>query len=373
MLLQVIRLATLLVGLVWGTQVFAAWQDEPAKAAPKEESANRQEDESDEKTGDEKETEKEPTAVDLMRKAMVLAREENLDGAIELIEKAAAMDPKDVRIALTLIGATQARAQELVNDDKRKDANPYFYKAAALVRALSDDAARMIGDNAGSVIYNEACSFAVDGQKDKALASLDEAFERGYVDIDQTRADVDFESIRESAEFVALLEKHARLIHEKMVAETKGELESFQPYDFDFKLKNLDGEDVHLADYKGKVLIVDFWGTWCPPCRAEIPHFIKLKDSYGDKGLEVIGLAYEQVDDDEEATKGVKEFSEANKLNYACAIGDEETQNMIPDFQGYPTTLFIDREGVVRLQLVGLQPHDKLELVVQHLLDAERE
>ena len=108
-----------------------------------------------------------------------------------------------------------------------------------------------------------------------------------------------------------------------------------------------------------------------PPLVAEIPHFIKLKESYGDQGLEVVGLAYEQVDDEEEALAGVKEFTEENKVNYPCAIGDDATQEKVPDFQGYPTTLFIDREGVVRLQLVGFQPHAKLELVVEHLLDKE--
>jgi thiol-disulfide isomerase/thioredoxin len=200
---------------------------------------------------------------------------------------------------------------------------------------------------------------------------LNEAFERGYEDVEQTRADVDFESIRESEEFVALLEKHEKLIYERMVAETKSELESFETYDFDFELKNIEGEDIRLADYKGKVVIVDFWGTWCPPCVAEIPHFIQLKESYGGQGLEIVGLAYEQVDDEEEALEGVKSFTQENNVNYPCAIGDEATMEKVPDFQGYPTTLFIDREGVVRLQLVGFQPHSKLELVVQHLLGTE--
>lgn len=372
MLIRSVRLWMLFAALICSAAGPVAAQDKPDQAQ-KEDAAAGEKAKPDAQESDESQEEEEkepPTADDLMQEAIATARGGDLDAAIELIVKAKELAPDNARIALTLIGATQARASELVSEDKRAEANPYFYKAAALLRELNKEAAELIGPNAGNVIYNEACAYAVDGNKEKALVSLDEAFQRGYSEIESTKVDPDFESIRENAEFVALLEKHEKRILEEMLAETKTELKDFETYDFDFKLKSIEGEEIALADYKGKILIVDFWGTWCPPCVAEIPHFIELKETYGDVGLEIVGLAYEQ-DEEEAAIKAVKEFAEEHKLNYPCALGDEETQELVPDFQGYPTTLFIDRQGVVRLQLVGAQPHAKLEMVVKELLQAE--
>ncbi len=374
LLFRSICLLTLSAVLAWGRPSFAAWQEKADQPTNEDTSSTSQEEKPDSQESDDadaKENE-EPTANDIMRDAQTKASDGDLDGAIALIEKAKSLEPDEPRIGLILIRAMQARASELINDDKRLDANPYFYKSAVLVRELNGDAAKMFGRDAGAVIYKEASAFAVDGNTEKALASLNEAIERGYEEFEAMRNDPDFESLRKNSAFVALLEKHEKRILEEMLAKTKTELEDFKTFDFSFKLKNLDGKEISLEDYKGKIVIVDFWGTWCPPCVAEIPHFIKLKESYGEQGIEIVGLAYEQAEDTEEAIeaalKGVKDFVAENKLNYTCAIGDDETQERVPDFGAFPTTLFIDREGVVRLQLVGFHPYAKLEMVVQHLL-----
>lgn len=114
------------------------------------------------------------------------------------------------------------------------------------------------------------------------------------------------------------------------------------------------------------MLIVDFWGTWCPPCRKEIPHFVELKSKYGKDGLEIVGLNYEG--DAATAKETIKKFAAENKMNYRCAVGDEATQKKVPNLQGYPTTLFIDRTGKVRLKVVGYHPMAELEAIVSLLL-----
>lgn len=365
-----------LVGMLVAAQVVVARQEESGKSSESKPSDVQEEEqeEGDESAQEEDEDEDKPlTSDDVMEQAIDKARGGDLDGAIELVEQAREMDPENTRIALTLIGIVQARAHELIDEGKRKDANAYFFKAADLTRALTGEAAEMVQRSKPTIIYNEACSYAIEGNKEKTLAALDEAFELGWDDVEMARNDPDFESFRESKEFVALLEKHERLIYEKTLAETVEEIKSFETYDFDFALKDLDGQEITLEKYKGKVVIVDFWGTWCPPCIAEIPHFIKLKESYGDQGLEIIGLAYEHEDTEEAALDLVQEFVKRNNVNYPCALGDDATQEQIADFGGYPTTLFIDRQGVVRLQLVGLQPHMKLEIAVQQLMKEEKE
>jgi thiol-disulfide isomerase/thioredoxin len=124
---------------------------------------------------------------------------------------------------------------------------------------------------------------------------------------------------------------------------------------------------VSLADYRGKVVIVDFWGTWCPPCRDEIPHLVSLYHTYHEAGLEIIGVNYEQVPR-EQASELVKKFVAGLHIPYVCVMGDGRTQRQVPGLSGYPTTLFIDRAGKVRFMLSGYTPQEALEAVVSALL-----
>lgn len=141
------------------------------------------------------------------------------------------------------------------------------------------------------------------------------------------------------------------------------------PFSFDFTLPDLEGKPVSLAEFDGKVLIVDFWGTWCQPCVMEIPHFIALQEKYADQGLAIVGINYEGPGIPiEEAQQRIASFNAANGVNYTCLIGDDKTQSQIPAFEGYPTTLFLDRNGVVRLKIVGLQKPETLEAAVTTLL-----
>src|SRR5262249_15903141 len=142
--------------------------------------------------------------------------------------------------------------------------------------------------------------------------------------------------------------------------------EDTDEFDFDFKLKDIEDEPIAKSDFKGKVLIVDFWGTWCPPCRAEIPHFVALYKKYKEQGLEIVGLNSEHGD--EENLKTGREFYKDHDMNYRCALVDEETIEKVPDLEGFPTTLFLDRSGKVRARATGYKDIDTLEMIVQKLL-----
>ncbi len=148
---------------------------------------------------------------------------------------------------------------------------------------------------------------------------------------------------------------------------TREEIASGESFPFEFSLTTYDdAQTVSLEDQKGKVVIVDFWGTWCGPCKMEIPHFIKLQDKYPDE-LAIVGINYEDGTA-EQVKQQIAKFVQDMGINYPCVIGDDETRARVPDFEGYPTTLFIDRTGKVRLKVVGLNPYEKLEAIVDVLL-----
>ena len=135
----------------------------------------------------------------------------------------------------------------------------------------------------------------------------------------------------------------------------------------DFAVIDVQGQPHRLADYRGKVVIVDFWGTWCPPCEAEIPSFVRLQEEYGPQGLQIIGLNYEQGTP-QSATRAVKAFMATNGINYPCALGTPEIRAQVPGFEAFPTTIFLDKTGRVRAKEVGLHRYEYLESIVKKLL-----
>ena len=138
----------------------------------------------------------------------------------------------------------------------------------------------------------------------------------------------------------------------------------------DWSVKLPDGRKVSASDYDGKVVIVDFWATWCPPCRKEIPGFIKLKQEYGDKGLEIVGFSFDKDADTHD--RWIKEQG----LNYLSifAQNDEgkavvdQFQKLIGEIAGIPTTVVIDRKGKIVYKHVGYGSPEEFEKVFKPLL-----
>lgn len=109
-----------------------------------------------------------------------------------------------------------------------------------------------------------------------------------------------------------------------------------------------DGKDFKLEDYKGKVVLVNLWGIWCPPCRAEMPTLVKLQDKYKEKGFEIIGLNVGDENAEKESPESIKNFGEKMKLNYTLAQSDDKTFENLLKLSGYggvPQSFLIDRQG----------------------------
>ncbi len=122
----------------------------------------------------------------------------------------------------------------------------------------------------------------------------------------------------------------------------------------DFELKDLNGRVVKLSDYKGKVVLLNFWATWCPPCRAEMPELVRLQKGDASQGLQILGVTYPSYKRD-----SVRRLARKLKLNYPVVFGSRELAGKYGVGEVLPTTVVIDREGKIRDRILGiLEPEE---------------
>jgi peroxiredoxin len=133
----------------------------------------------------------------------------------------------------------------------------------------------------------------------------------------------------------------------------------------EFTLKDASGQPVSLSDYRGKVVILDFWATWCEPCAMEIPWFMDLQRREKDHGLAVLGVS---MDDD--GWDSVKPFAAKLGMNYRILMGNDLTAQLYGGVDALPTTFLIDREGRIAAIHVGLADRRDIEDGVERLLQA---
>ena len=131
----------------------------------------------------------------------------------------------------------------------------------------------------------------------------------------------------------------------------------------DVVLKDLRGRTVRVNDYRGKVVLLNFWATWCPPCRAEIPDLVRWQREYRKKGLQVIGITYPPTDRAE-----VRRFIRSIKVNYPVALGELETKALFDQGETLPFTVIIDRAGNVRERIEGILLPEEFEQKIKPLL-----
>ena len=129
-----------------------------------------------------------------------------------------------------------------------------------------------------------------------------------------------------------------------------------------FSLTDLSGRTLSLSDSRGKVVVLDFWATWCDPCKQEIPHFIEMQSKYAPQGLQVLGIS---MDDDEPP---VRQFQRQFKMNYPVAIGNPKLADQYGGILGLPITFVIDRNGRITARHIGATDPSLIEAEVQKLL-----
>lgn len=142
---------------------------------------------------------------------------------------------------------------------------------------------------------------------------------------------------------------------------TPGEIGSRLP---DFSVRDLQGNSLSSSDLRGKVVLVDFWATWCQPCKKEMPGYQKLANNYRARGLVVVGFKFDNMRDTEDPLRFAKRLG----VHYPLVVATGELQQRFGGIAGLPTTMLYDRQGILRMKVIGFEYTDTIESALKPLL-----
>jgi len=140
-----------------------------------------------------------------------------------------------------------------------------------------------------------------------------------------------------------------------------GEIGSRLP---DFSVTDLQGHPLSSADLRGKVVLVDFWATWCQPCKKEMPGYQRLADRYNARGFVVIGFKFDTMRDMEDPVP----FAKGIGVHYPLAVASDDVKQKFGGIEGLPTTMLYDRAGILRTKVIGFEYTDNMERALKPLL-----
>lgn len=147
----------------------------------------------------------------------------------------------------------------------------------------------------------------------------------------------------------------------KQTAIAAGEIGSQLP---DFSVTDLQGRELSSADLRGKIILIDFWATWCQPCKKEMPGYQKLLDKYGSHGFKVIGFKFDVMRD----TENPVQFAKKIEVKYPLAVASENIKQKFGGIPGLPTTMLYDRQGILRKKVVGFEYTENFDSALKSLL-----
>lgn len=146
-------------------------------------------------------------------------------------------------------------------------------------------------------------------------------------------------------------------------AQTDGRSPNAMP---DFVLQDLDGATVRLSDYAGKAVFVNFWATWCGPCKAEIPDLVELQKQYSGDGFTIVGVSLDQT-----GVTTVRDFAQKNGLNYPVLMGNQQVVTQYGNFRGIPTSFLLNDKHEKVKQYPGMVPKQQLTADIEALLNGK--
>ena len=131
----------------------------------------------------------------------------------------------------------------------------------------------------------------------------------------------------------------------------------------EFALQSIDGKTVRLSDFRGKAVLLNFWATWCAPCKIEMPWFVELQKQYGSQGFQIVGVAM-----DDASASDIKDFAQEMGVNYPVLIGKESVGDAYGGVQFLPENFYIDRNGRVVNRAFGLKGRGEIEDEIKKII-----
>ena len=244
------------------------------------------------------------------------------------------------------IKALFQEAQEHVTKEEYAKSNAIFVEVIKLLPVAEKDA---LDGNRAFINLLMAKNTALLNQNKEALEQISTAISNGFWDEQTLKADPSFNALRTDPGFKKVLTECQRAIGS--VA---------------FGLKDVHGNSIEKKNLEGKVLVINVFGTWCPPCMMEIPHFVKLQKQYEKNGVQVIGMSWERRPPDDFLRKHVKRFVDGKQLNYPVTMMTEG-RLMALGVNSFPTTIFVGRDGTVRQRFSGYRDYRVLSSIVKPL------
>lgn len=312
---------------------------------------------------------------EMMQRMMQHAQAGENQEILALLENFMANNPNNDRMLHAGAQVCLQLSQEAHDRGDREEATDFALRAGAYLRKWIEadpELARKQAELCASIFYIEAIGHTFREDNDRAIEALTSCFDIGFANFDMLDNDPSFDELRRDPKFEAFIDEYRAVATSRNQQWVRTELTKTQPFEFDFSLETPEGTRVTLSELKGKVVLVDLWGTWCAPCRQQIPALIHLYETYREQGVEVIGINYEDASgetlDAAEIDNRILTAVDQMNISYPCLIGDMETAKQVPGFNAFPTMVIVDKRGVARHKMVGLHPYDQLQAMVELLL-----
>lgn len=271
-----------------------------------------------------------------------------------LLDRILALEPANRE---ALYGRAAVAMEQLQHATQPADRAAVLQRAGSAARALRRTYERPNKrelDLLARVFYEEVRAATDEGQFDRAAQVLREVHDTGFEPLSRIEADPALAKLRESPAYHSLVADLDAADLFKARDRIQDRVDRPTGVTFDFQIKDLGGKPLSLAEYRGKVLLVDVWGTWCKPCQEALPGLVQLYFKHKRRGFDIVGLDYEQnAPDPETARQYVQRFVKESGIPYRIAMLDDDLQDKLPEPHVYPTTLLYDRAGRVRLVLNG--------------------
>ncbi len=316
-----------------------------------------------------------------MAEALRLVTQGDLPRAINMLEQLQVAFPNDVQIKLTHFRQIKSYATQLVTSGKKAEGYERHKQAAQLARELerqlsdvenvsADDIAKFRTNNS-YVFYNEACAFAVDGEQEKCIASLREAIQRGFNNVNFMLNDMDLMEISERPDFQEMLGEDLVKYKTALRVSILEQIANFQQTNFDLLFPNLNGELVKLSDKGEKLKVVTFWTPGNRVSHKNLAILNRLKQKFADEDLAVLSVACVPDEEDEAASESLRNYLTEQNLDIECLVVGPQVRKQLKRSRGFPTTVLVDEKGKLRAAFPGILPYHVIASFVEILLEGD--